>query len=1847
MANRGRPPDSDSNRAPQDSDSEQHKHKHKNVTTSSSDVKSETSQDTKLLQQDHVNGTTDWQQKSLFARLHDGKARGYKYAHCPVTFKGSRESHTCKAYLDSLASQSFMSQTLWERLKDSQVPYDQKSTKKFYPGVGPQFHATSYRVALTFTDLPTGKQEEVTATFYVAPLNGVDLILGAPFLQEHNIQLTFGRQVRVTALINDSPWTLVDEDDAHDSFSSKVLYNLMEGLHDDENAYIALVAPTLDAAAQEGIEPFYKTVHGPEAPVLRKEMHGMKPIPLTTAQEKRLQYLLKDKHRNVFEPYAEVPKPRVAGETFKITLKEGAKPKSFQGPRLSPDKLRGAKEIIEKLIENKFLVESEAAWGSPMLVVYKHGPDGKISGHRAVFDYRYLNSVSERYHWPLPRISELLQSLGRYKVFSGVDLLDGFYQLPVDEDSQDLTTVTTPFGVYKWRVLPMGVSNGPSYFSKFVARAFKDQPGAHTYIDDCGLGAHTVDEGLDTIDSFLTTCARENIKLKESKCFWLYSQIAFLGHLVSHQQLQPMHKHLEAIGLWERPKTRKQMSAFLGLCNYYRDHIQDYASMASALYNWTSTSKKVGKEPVQWTTEMITAFTSLKESLTSPQVLDVYEETADHRISTDASQHVGMGAVFEQRRPGSSEWKPLGYYSKKWSPAQLNYHVAAKEMLAIYSSIRYWQYWLLGNKTFTIRTDSSACSYYLSKAAAQLDQREVRWLDFLADFHFTIEHIAGTINIVADTLSREDGLSSGIHLRVLDLYAGSPTCLRAIQQLCSTTTDIVSVDYQAVEKDPRVRTTINQVHQQLLLDPKVPITSHPWRLDELADHNCQLLDPRHSVVKAFLQSADLVIAGSPCQPWSKASSNPQGFKDPREGFTKLMELKRHLGPQTSFAFENVPFHPKLIEKGQLTSIEQQLGPHQKILCHGSQYRERWIFSNMTLTSANKNDPPLRTWQQCLDAAAAHEKRPPATVQPRQQHRRRSHALMASRNTYSERPGEDGGAPPNWVIQPNKQARSMNIAEREALVGLEFGDTFSTKPNASIDERYRQTGNAVPVPEYLQWLRTVIHKRLDIASSNADTSPGLGHPDPTTVSNPMHGNHQRQMQHKENEHILQLTEENRPKGTIVYVYEDDPLPKALKEFHVRHSHMAAGVLAKTFHAELEKGNIEGMEGMHVSEKRILDLAHMIVSTCSYCQMVKGKLLQKKKHHILPFPGDGQPRPWREVQVDLSTGWEPSIQGVLDPLGSTSFTSILVITDCYTGHVDALPCSQHITSGGLVQLLHHMFCRWGFPYLVYCDSQFDTKVLEEYREEKGIKFNIVPPMRHQRMGQVEKMIDTLQKKITAKLKSVQAANPDITMAHWPLVMSDVLCDINNQPRPNRLGRELCPNEVVVGRTIQPPKVVDESQKWSTYNNMVGQIAKERYDSRKQALDEQNLQLKDPDKFVVGQHVMMRREKPNKFATRWYGDFVIAEVLPGDTYKLASGQERHADDLCDLQEDILVEQERHADFCQACKGTLGHFLMCETCSMCYHQECLQLTDEQVKGSFICPHCLTAADPLTAEELLLLKQKRNQWSTNSDVLELVSQLKGDITLDLCASESRHVVSKWSDDAYSTIAGNQLGEQDIVFVNPPFEPYDLARKFVNNIVKQASDKRLLHTFVFLVPEYLRPPGSRVLKTFPVGSKLFHNGPPRPRTKWEVCLCDFEGKRLNSDLGKLGHFDHYLLFRQKKDSTGFQMLCCKSNDPPYWYEYEDDFEHDVLRYAKSWTIAARTQKDLPPSFRRYWPSSDTLKTLNKDNLHTCLALPWVSKRDPSRHLLGTFNFVQRKNNRSRQSKIPLSVWALSYKLTEH
>ena len=1813
-----------------------------------------------------------------------------------------------RAFLDTLATRSFLSYRLFHQLLGEGVKATRVGATKFHPGVGPAFIAEAYELTLQFTGAEDDNLYTVPWIFHLAHLNQVDFILGLDFIGEHELGIKWNKPedncstptVNISATVGKDHFILAKDDDELDHHNTRILHSLLKdyeldtvlhgrpnmprpGLERDLEDLVAMILqpdlPHQFRVSHEESE-FYKsmTKNQPEFPktdslmalqadgaalrmentkdptadmVPRKAIHGMLPCKLNQRQQAILNHYIKVEFCDVFGPYKSVPTERVPGESFKFHLKEGAEARSFQPPRLPPDKLKGAKEIIEKLLEQEFLVESDSAWGSPMLCVYKHGADGKVSGYRAVFDYRYINSVTEPFNWPLPRIDDLLHSLGQYKVYSGADLMDGFYSLPVDPASQDMTTVTTPFGVYKWRVLPMGVRNGPSYFSSFVSRAFKNVKGAHVYIDDVGLGAHSIDEQLECIHDFLTTCRKEKVQLKESKCFWCYQKIAFLGHLISHNQLHPMQKHLEAIHAWEQPENRKQVSSFLGLCNYYRDYIKDYGKIAQPLYKWTSTSKSKGKETVQWDTSLQTSFETLKQALLNAPVLAVYNPDASHRLYTDASSLIGMGAVLEQQLPGETSWKPLGYFSRKWTEAQSRYHVAAKEMLAIVSSISHFAHWLQSRKHFDIYTDSSACSYYLSKSSAQLDQREIRWLDFLADYNFSIHHVKGELNVVADILSREEGLTSGLSLRVVDLYAGSPTMLRALQKICHQH-DVCYLDYQAVERDERCRQTISQVHQALMQDPRVPITADPWRLGTLVDHNVELLDPKHSLVKKYLNDADLVAAGSPCQPWSRASHKPLGFQDPREGFSKLMMIRKHI--KNSYFFENVPFHARLTS--QLHHIEDALGEHQEILCNGSQQRTRWIFSNLKLKSQLK---PSRTWKQCLQAAAAHANSKPATLLPQNQHRSRSFSLMASPNTWSERPGECGSTPMNWVMDGERGvARSMNCLEREALVGLEFEDTKTSR--CSIEERVRQCGNAVPVECYQSLVQQIVTRKLGtVKVQNCDEKVSrLGKRNsrldlqPSTASL-NESTHQKQIR---KETLFALHE---AKSDLVYLRENDPLLPALKEYHKQHGHMAITPLTDAFHEAVLNKQIPTMENQNPSKSLVRDVAQLVVSTCRYCQTVKGKQLAKTKLHLLPYPSN--PRPWSEVQVDISTGWTPT--------EAYNFSQILIVKDRLTGHIDALPCTANVTAGALMLMLHQMFCRWGFPSKVWADDQFKNTVLEQYREEYGLSFEIIPPDHHARLGEAERAVKTVQDRLRAALQSAQEAEPGFTESLWSILLPDVLRWLNNQAS-SKLHMNLSSNEAVLGRNIHPAKEPDLRRDWDLWFKAVEDVSRETYANKKRRIDEANQERVQEAQFQVGDQVMLRRSRRvNKHTSLWYGPFVIQEILEHDTYKLANGLVRHISSLNAYKEDVCEFEHRHDNVCAVC-GVGGNLLLCEapSCTTAVHASCLALTNAELQDCFYCTSCSIArsvgrSKALSESELRALEGSQNTWRTEPHVLELITHLKGGkpITVDLCCSSKDLSVvdsERWFPDAVSAL-DSEVNSDDLTFVNPPFTPHTAARKLVDAIVDKAKEKQLLHTLVFIVPPYLKPEGSTILHTYPIGSKLFYNGDPRPSTRWPVYICDFSDRSAVDSShwakGQLSQFDHYLLMKPGNGPSGYSMLCCRVDGPTYEYDYcPADHEESIQKYASQWTIAARKKEHLHPGLRHLWPSKKKLSSTNKKNLFDGnrvapgrpVVLPWTLTRDPSRSLLGSTNFNFQSQSKRGLQKIPLAVWALRFKYSQ-
>jgi hypothetical protein len=143
----------------------------------------------------------------------------------------------------------------------------------------------------------------------------------------------------------------------------------------------------------------------------------------------------------------------------KITVQEGTLPISHRPYRISPLEAEHLQKELEKYTKLGVISPSNSPWAAPVILVKK-----KNGEYRMVIDYRKLNAVTKKDAYPLPRIDDLLDTLGKAKVFSALDMRAGFHQVPMEEDSKELTAFTTKFGIYHYNTLPMGLVNSPATF---------------------------------------------------------------------------------------------------------------------------------------------------------------------------------------------------------------------------------------------------------------------------------------------------------------------------------------------------------------------------------------------------------------------------------------------------------------------------------------------------------------------------------------------------------------------------------------------------------------------------------------------------------------------------------------------------------------------------------------------------------------------------------------------------------------------------------------------------------------------------------------------------------------------------------------------------------------------------------------------------------------------------------------------------------------------------------------------------------------------------------------------------------------------------------------------------------------------------------------------------------------------------------------------------------------------------------------------------------------------------------------------------------------------------------------
>lgn len=214
---------------------------------------------------------------------------------------------------------------------------------------------------------------------------------------------------------------------------------------------------------------------------------------------------------------------------------------------------------VKILLENDLIELSTSPYNSPLIIVPKKSTDGKPK-HRMCIDFRKLNKQIIPDKFPLPRIEEILDGLGRAKFFTVMDLYSGFHQIPLSKESRPVTAFSTDNGFYQWKVLPFGLNIAPSAFSRMMTIAFSglSPQQAFIYMDDLIVIGISENNHLNNLKTVFEMCRKNNLKLNPEKCDFFKSEVTFLGHNCTSDGIKPNPLKTETIVLFPTPKKQRR-----------------------------------------------------------------------------------------------------------------------------------------------------------------------------------------------------------------------------------------------------------------------------------------------------------------------------------------------------------------------------------------------------------------------------------------------------------------------------------------------------------------------------------------------------------------------------------------------------------------------------------------------------------------------------------------------------------------------------------------------------------------------------------------------------------------------------------------------------------------------------------------------------------------------------------------------------------------------------------------------------------------------------------------------------------------------------------------------------------------------------------------------------------------------------------------------------------------------------------------------------------------------------------------------------------------------------------------
>ncbi|GBM37309.1 Transposon Tf2-6 polyprotein [Araneus ventricosus] len=406
-----------------------------------------------------------------------------------------------------------------------------------------------------------------------------------------------------------------------------------------------------------------------------------------------------------------------------------------------------AQQEINNLLEAGIIEPSSSSYCFPVIFIKKkQNPNDNNSEpkFRMVVDYRLLNSITETFKICLPKISEIIKNIAGRKIYCVLDLKSAFFQIKLRDEDKRKLAFCTEMGNFQPTRLPFGSKNSTSYFHTLISKCLNGITGKNVqfFLDDIIIAADSLCELKVTLQAVFDRLTKFNLTLDPAKLQLCKPEITYLGFDLNANGFSPSEQNVNKVTNFPRPKNLKQVQMFLGMLNYFRGLIYDYAGIVEPLVKLTKKNT-----PFVWSVECENAFNTVQEIILKKPTLKNFDPNLPISLITDASKIAICGILLQKK---DNVFYPLEFFSRKLTPAECKYPSIRRELLAIYASVKHFHDQLLGEK-FELLTDAKPLTEYQS-----LDKKPeivARWLLYLGTFSFTPTHIPGSLN-PADFLSR-------------------------------------------------------------------------------------------------------------------------------------------------------------------------------------------------------------------------------------------------------------------------------------------------------------------------------------------------------------------------------------------------------------------------------------------------------------------------------------------------------------------------------------------------------------------------------------------------------------------------------------------------------------------------------------------------------------------------------------------------------------------------------------------------------------------------------------------------------------------------------------------------------------------------------------------------------------------------------------------------------------------------------------------------------------------------------------------------------------------------------------